>query len=52
VLFDLFGFSIAPDLKIIGIEGKLPTRPGHNLSPAHLEYHRLQYAIANKRSSG
>lgn len=48
VLFDLFGFSIDPDLTLVGIPGQLKTVPKHRLSPTHLAYHRQQYKIPNK----
>jgi putative restriction endonuclease len=48
VLFDLFGFSIEPDLTLIGIPGRLRTVAKHKLSPTQLAYHRQQYEIANK----
>jgi len=34
VLFDLFGLSIAADLSLIGVKGRLRTHPRHHLSAA------------------
>jgi putative restriction endonuclease len=48
VLFDLFGFSVASDLSLIGIRGRLITNPKHKPSLKHIEYHREQYRIATK----
>lgn len=43
VMFDQGVFSIADDLNLIGIEGKLFVSPGHSLMPDHLKYHREHY---------
>ena len=51
VLFDLFGFSIGPELSLLGIEGTLITNSKHKLSAAHIAYHRHQYEMAVKPAS-
>jgi putative restriction endonuclease len=40
VQFDYGGFSIAADLSLIGLPGRLVTVEGHSLNPNHLAYHR------------
>jgi len=40
VLFDLKGFSIADDLSLIGVSGKLCVIEGHSISRMQLAYHR------------
>lgn len=43
VMFDLGAFSIQDDLKLIGIDGELLVKKGHEISITHLKYHRDHY---------
>jgi putative restriction endonuclease len=43
VLFDLGAFTIADDLTLIGLPGRLRTANGHPLNALHLSYHRSHY---------
>jgi putative restriction endonuclease len=43
VLFDLRAFTVAEDLSLIGIAGRLNTVAGHVISPEHLRYHREHF---------
>ncbi len=43
ILFDRGGFTIAEDLSLIGIEGKLHTVEGRSPCSTHLAYHRGRY---------
>lgn len=43
VMFDLGAFSIADDLSLIGMEGILQVRTGHQVSADHLRYHREHF---------
>lgn len=43
VLFDHGGFSIAEDLSLIGIEGRLTVKRGHNIDLDHVRYHRTLF---------
>ena len=40
VLFDNGGLTVGPDLRLLGLPGKLAVVQGHRVNPAHLEYHR------------
>lgn len=40
VLFDNGGFSIAEDLSLLGLPGRLTRNPRHTVSQDHLAYHR------------
>jgi putative restriction endonuclease len=40
VMFDLGAFSVAEDFKLIGIDGNLRVRKGHDIGVQHLAYHR------------
>lgn len=42
-MFDLGAFSIADDLSLIGMEGILQVRTGHQVSADHLRYHREHF---------
>jgi putative restriction endonuclease len=44
VLFDRGAFAIDDTLKLIGIDGRLETTRGHEISRHHLDYHRKHYA--------
>jgi putative restriction endonuclease len=44
VLFDLGGFTIASDFKLIGVPGRLHVHPKHKLNQEHLRYHREHYS--------
>ena len=46
VLFDRFGFTIAEDLSLIGIEGRLRTVEGRSPCATHLAHHRGRYKAA------
>ena len=46
VLFDRFGFTIAEDLSLIGIEGRLRTVEGRSPCATHLAHHRGRYNAA------
>lgn len=48
VMFDLGVFSIADDLSLIGIEGKLSLSPDHHVKTDHFKYHRAHYLNKNK----
>jgi putative restriction endonuclease len=50
VLFDMWGFSIADDGKLLGVPGILRTDLRHSLDKSHLAYHRQHYELA--RASG
>jgi putative restriction endonuclease len=43
VLFDRGGFTIAGDLALIGLEGRLRAKPGHPIGQEYLAYHREHY---------
>ena len=45
VLFDLGGFSIADDLTLIGLPGRLTVNTRHEISREHLRYHREHYSV-------
>jgi putative restriction endonuclease len=45
LLFDRGTFSIADDLTLLGLEGKLRTHKSHTLSTEHLRYHREGYGF-------
>jgi putative restriction endonuclease len=42
-LFDLGAFTVADDLRLIGLDGKLITVRDHTVGLAHLGYHREHY---------
>jgi putative restriction endonuclease len=41
VMFDAGSFSIADDLSLLGLSGRLRVVKGHSLNPAYLAYHRV-----------
>jgi len=43
VLFDYGGFAIADDLTLLGIDGRLMTKPEHAINIEHIRYHRAHY---------
>ncbi len=43
VMFDLGAFSIADDLSLVGIEGKLIVSERHFIDTEHIRYHREHY---------
>jgi putative restriction endonuclease len=43
VLFDYGGFAIADDLRLLGIDGRLITKPEHAINIDHIRYHRVHY---------
>lgn len=43
VMFDLGTFSIADNLTLVGIKGRLVVRDGHKIDACHLRYHRDHY---------
>lgn len=47
VLFDKYAFTIADDLKLINLEGKLNVNSEHKLNPDYLQYRRLHYNLNN-----
>jgi putative restriction endonuclease len=48
VALDKYGYSIANDGSLIGIEGKLSVNPKHTLDFDHIKYHRRQYELAKR----
>lgn len=48
VALDKYGYSIADDGSLIGIEGKLSVDPKHTLDFGHIKYHREQYELAKR----
>lgn len=49
-LFDLGGFTIADDLTLIGIAGKLSMNAAHKINPEYVRYHREHYSREGKES--
>lgn len=43
ILFDYGAFTIAEDLTLIGIEGRLHVHPKHQINAEHTRYHREHY---------
>ncbi len=43
VMLDFGGFSIADNLALIGMEGKLHQAPKHSINPIYLRYHREHF---------
>lgn len=50
VMFDLGAFSIQDDLTLIGIDGVLLVKNGHQVAQEHLKYHRDHYLDRVKNS--
>ena len=47
-LFDAYAFSINDDYSLIGKDGRLTTRPRHNIGLEYIRYHRNKYEIASR----
>jgi putative restriction endonuclease len=54
VLFDNGGFTVADDLTLVGIEGRLVSSRDHPISREHLSYHRSisDVGVLSRRESG
>lgn len=46
VQFDRWRFTLADDLTLIGLNGRLRVHPRHPIEPAHVHYHRRLYEAA------
>ncbi|MDB4364637.1 HNH endonuclease [Akkermansiaceae bacterium] len=46
VALDKYGYTIADDGTLIGIDGKLTVKSKHQLNSDHIKYHREQYELA------
>jgi putative restriction endonuclease len=44
VLFDLGAFTIADDLRLVGLAGRLTVNPKHKINMVHLKYRRECYS--------
>ena len=46
VALDKYGYTIADNGTLIGIDGELTVDPKHKLNSDHVKYHREQYELA------